>query len=306
MSLLDALRGSGRGSLVRSDPAATRSLLAIIAILTFLAGLAAAGAEMVATSSREWQAAVAREATIQLRPQSGRDIEADLARASALAAGAPGIGEARVLSKADAERLLEPWLGTGLDLGSLPVPRLVRLTLSPVVPVDLKALGARLAAEIPGASLDDHGIWLSRLSGVANTILGVAASLVALVLLASGLAVAFATRGAMAGSRAVVDVLHFVGASDHFVAHEFASRFLRLGTVAAAAGGLAACVAVPILAWVAASASGAGAGDPLFGKLGLGWRGYAFILLVALIVAGITGLVSGHTARRFLAQARSG
>ncbi len=306
MIRLASLRRTPRAALVLTDPAATRSLLGIIAILTFLAGLAAAGAELVAASSREWRASIAREATIQLRPQPGRDIEADLARTASIARTASGIADAKVLSKPEAEALLEPWLGRGLDLSSLPIPRLVVLRLADAQTADLRALAARVGAEIPGASVDDHGAWRGRLSSMANTIVGVAAGLVVLVLAASGLAVGFATRGAMAGSRDAVDVLQLVGAHDRFIAREFAARFLKLALLAALAGGGAACLAVPVFGALTPLASAGGdTGDAFLGAASIGWRGYALIALVAASVAMIAGTVSVATAKRFLRQLRA-
>jgi ATP-binding cassette subfamily F protein uup len=64
---------------------------------------------------------------------------------------------------------------------------------------------------------------------MASTIILSGAAVVLLVLAAAALAVAFATRGAMAGSRDSVEVLHLVGADDDFIAREFQSRFVRLG-----------------------------------------------------------------------------
>ncbi|WP_204310751.1 hypothetical protein, partial [Escherichia coli] len=76
---------------------------------------------------------------------------------------------------------------------------LVTLRLSESPSADLKHLRAALAEALPGvASLDDHALWLQRLSTMANTFVGVGIAVVALVLVATGLAVAFATRGAMA------------------------------------------------------------------------------------------------------------
>ena len=89
---------------------------------------------------------------------------------------------------------------------------------------------------MPGATLDDHALWVSRLSTMANTIIAVGVVLVALVLVAAGLAVTFATRGAMAGNREVVEVLHFVGANDDFIAKEFQRRFFQLGLRGSVAG----------------------------------------------------------------------
>ena len=54
--------------------------------------------------------------------------------------------------------------------------------------------------------------------------------------------VAFATRGAMASNRTIVEVLHFVGAKDSYIARQFQSHFLTLGLKGGALGGGAALV----------------------------------------------------------------
>ena len=73
---------------------------------------------------------MAREVTIQIRPGPGRDIEADVAaRRAARARGTAGVADVRVYSKAESERLLEPWLGTGLNFDELPVPRIIVLKI---------------------------------------------------------------------------------------------------------------------------------------------------------------------------------
>lgn len=299
-------RAVRRPALVLSDGASATSLAAILAILAFLAGLVAAGAEIVAASSREWRAAIAEEATIQLRPRPGRDIEADVARATTAALATPGVTDARALTKADAETLLAPWLGTGLDLGALPIPRLIVLRVPDADRSKLGELGRYLRDEIPGASLDDHGGWQARLSRVATTLLGVAAAIVILVLGASGLAVAFATRGAMAGSREAVDVLQLVGARDGFIVRQFARRFLVLGAMAAAGGSTAAAISVPLLGVAISLAAGVGGESAtLVPELLPGWRGYLAMALTAGAVAGIAGLVSILTAKRFLRQLRA-
>ncbi|HSP26350.1 MAG TPA: ABC transporter permease, partial [Saliniramus sp.] len=248
--------------LVPVDSAASRSLVAVIAILTFLAALCAGAAELVATSSAQWQASVANEATIQVRPQAQRDTEELVAEAVAIARATPGIVAAEPFSLAQSERLLEPWLGAGLDLGELPVPRLIVLRVAEDDAVDFAALRRELSA-VPGASLDDHAQWLARLSSMAQTIVGIGAALVVLVLVATGLAVAFATRGAMAGNKGIVEVLHYVGARDSYIAAEFQNRFLRLGLKGGITGGAAAIVLFVILSMISSSWRASPAGDQI-------------------------------------------
>ena len=40
--------------------------------------------------------------------------------------------------------------------------------------------------------------------------------------------------------------------------------------------------------------------EALFGAFQIGWRGYAVVVLIALVVSGVTGIVSRLTVRRFL------
>ncbi len=291
--------------LVPVDSAAARALVAVIAILTFLAALCAGAAELVATNSAQWRAAVGSEATIQIRPQPQGDTEALVAQAATMARETPGVLAAEPFSLGQSERLLEPWLGSGLDLAELPVPRLIELRLDPERPPDLDALRERLREAVPAASLDDHAQWLARLSNMAQTIVAVGIALVLLVLIATGLAVAFATRGAMAGNRGIVEVLHYVGAHDAYIAREFRRRFLRLGLEGGTIGGVAAIAVFVALGWISASWRASPAGDQLealFGAFEIGTRGYLVMAATALVAALVTAAMSDLSVRRFLAQ----
>jgi cell division transport system permease protein len=296
---------SGHAPLVPVHSAASRALVGVIAILTFLAALCAGTAELVGSHSREWQAAVGREATIQVRPNPQRDIEADLARAADLARRTAGVAAVTVLTKTDSERLLEPWLGAGLDMSDLPVPRLAMLTLEDGARPNFSELRRLLSAQVPGASLDDHGAWLSRLSVMTDTIVSVAIGLTVLVLIATALAVAFATQGAMAGNREVVEVLHFVGADDAFIAREFQRRFFRLGLKGSLIGGALGVAAIIIASLASAAWRTSPAGDQIeamFGAFDIGWRGHAAISLIVFLVAALTAAVSRLTVKHFLSR----
>jgi cell division transport system permease protein len=294
---------SRNAPLVPVDSAGGQALAAVIAILTFLAALCAGGAELVSVSSAQWRSEIAREVTIQIRPNPQRSIDDDVARAVALARQTPGVEEAQAFTKEESERLLEPWLGPGLDFKDLPVPRLIVIKLQEDVRPDFAPLRQSLQKDVPGASLDDHALWTSRLSTMANTIIGTGIFLVALVLIAAGLAVIFATRGAMAGNKEVVEVLHFVGANDDFIAKEFQRRFFKLGLRGSAFGAGAALVLTIVLGLITRSWRASPAGDQieaLFGAFSISWTGYVVVILIALLVALITGIVSRLTVRRFL------
>src|SRR4029077_20332435 len=86
------------------DTVTGRSLLAVVAIMSFLAALTVGTVEIVHVAAGEWRADVVREATIQVRPRPGRDLEADVRTAAEIAKAAAGIVDTRVFSKAETER----------------------------------------------------------------------------------------------------------------------------------------------------------------------------------------------------------
>ncbi len=180
---------------------------------------------------------MAREVTIQVIPGPGRDMDALVAKAAALARGFAGIGEVQPYSKAQSSKLLEPWLGSGLTLDELPVPRLIVVKIAPGAAPDISALRHALTEQVPGAVLDDHRGWIERMRAMAGTAVAGGIAILVLVVAATMLSVTFATRGAMATNKPVIEVLHFVGAKNGFIAGHFQRHFLMLGLQGGVLGG---------------------------------------------------------------------
>src|SRR6202012_1199515 len=99
---------------------AGRALVAVVAIMTFLASITTGAVLLVAASAAEWQSEVASEITIQVKPQAGRDLDRDAAAVADAMRAQPGIVEVRPFTKQESAKLLEPWLGSGLSFDDLP------------------------------------------------------------------------------------------------------------------------------------------------------------------------------------------
>ncbi|CAN3990167.1 hypothetical protein MCBRY_000987 [Methylocystis bryophila] len=281
--------------LAPTDSVAGRSLVIVIAITTFLAALAAGAALLVADASADWRKELAREITVQVKPVEGRDLEADVQAVTRTVLTASGVRDARPYTKEESEALLAPWLGEGLNLAELPTPRMVVVKIDPSRPPDLAKLRASLAQATPAAVLDDHRVWLERLSRMAGTVVALAALVFVLIVAAMAVAVASATRAAVATNREIVEVLHLVGADDAFIASEFQRRFLALGLRGAAIGGGAATLFFLVARIVARRIVATPSGEQvaaMFGEAALDARGFAAILLLAAAAALATGLLS--------------
>lgn len=292
-------------SIVPAGSIAGRSLMAVVAIMTFLAALTAGAVQLTASAAADWGSEVSREVTIQVRPIEGRDIEAAVTLATTLAQATTGVAEVRAYSRAETERMLTPWLGETADMSDLPIPRLIVVRIDEESSPDLAGLKKALADQVPGASLDDHRFWVDRLATMARTIVISGLVVLGLMIAATALSVVFATRGAMAGNRQVIEVLHFVGARDSFIAGEFQHHFLWLGLKGGAIGGAAAVLVFAIAHALASRFVATAGGDQieaLFGSFAVGWMGYAAIIGTVAIVSILTGLTSRFTVRRALTE----
>src|SRR4030081_865364 len=223
-----------------------RALIAVGAIMTFLASITTGAVLLVSASAAEWQSDVASEITIQVRSLAGRDIERDAVAVAEVLRTQPGIVEVRAFTKDESAKLLEPWLGSGLSLDDLPVPRVIIARIAPGAVLDLTGLRGRVAQAAPSASVDDHRAWIERMRSMTGAIVFAGIGILALVIIATIISVSFATRGAMAANRPIVEVLHFVGAGDRYIANRFLRHFLRLGLVGRLLGGVAVSVVFPL------------------------------------------------------------
>jgi cell division transport system permease protein len=292
-----------RAPIVPGNSIAGRALVAVVAIMTFLASMTTGAVVLVRGAASDWQAEVAREITIQVRPQSGRDLEAEVRKAADIARAAPGVAEVRPYTKEESSRLLEPWLGSGLALDDLPVPRMVVVKTAPGVVPDIAVLRKNLGEQVAGASIDDHRGWIEQMRNMSRTAMLGGILILLLVFAATALSVTFATRGAIATNRPVVEVLHFIGAPDSFIAGHFQRHFLWLGLKGGAIGGGAAillfALAEIVSGWLPGSAN-ADRVSALFGSFSLGTAGYVAIGIQVIVIALLIAAASRQTVNRTL------
>src|SRR3954451_10407222 len=291
-------RARNRSPIVPRASIAGRALVAVVAIMTFLASITTGTVLLVSASAAEWQSEVASEITMQVRPQSGRDLDRDVNAAAEAMRTQPGIVQVKPFSKDESARLLEPWLGTGLSIDQLPVPRVVVARVQPGSTLDLAGLRKAVTQVAPSASVDDHRAWIERMRSMTGATVLAGIGILVLVIAATIISVSFATRGAMAANRPIVEVLHFVGAGDRYIASHFQRHFLRLGLEGGIIGGVAAMLLFGFSESIAGWFAGTPVGDQfgaLQGTFSLRPSGYLALAAQAVLIAAITAMASRRT-----------
>jgi cell division transport system permease protein len=138
---------------------------------------------------------------------------------------------------------------------------------------------------------------------MGRTAVGIGIAILLLVLAATVLSVSFATRGAMATNRPVVEVLHFIGARDNYIAAQFQRHFLVLGLKGGAIGGGAALLVFIVASLIGDFFLGSATADQvsaLFGSFSIGRLGYALVIAQIILVAAVTTWTSRQVVKQTL------
>lgn len=281
-----------------------RSLTLVISIMCFLACLTAGAVWMIKQSADAWLRDIASEVTVQIEPQEKTDIEKSIAEVVTFLERQSGIAAARPLSLEDSASLLEPWLGSTDALKSLPVPRLVAIEVDRDSPPDLSEIGKALERDFKGVALDDHRRWQQQIRAVTGSFALGGIAIFLLVAAATTAVIVSATKSAMASNRDIVEVLHFVGATDRFIAREFERHFLRLGIKAGIVGAVAAMLVFltmpAIMDLLGGGSVSAVEMQRLIGTGSLDPAGYVLLGLVVVIISGLCMITSRMGVYRIL------
>jgi cell division transport system permease protein len=282
-----------------------RTLSLSIAIMSFLCALTIGCVDLMMQSALTWQSQVAREVTVQLKPLEGRNMEEDLRKTLEILRQSKGVSAASALSEAQSAKLLEPWVGNASLLKDLPLPRLISVQYQLDNPPDGASLQAKITAAVPHALLDDHKQPQQRMRKMANSFIILGLGLVIVMILATLLTVVFATRATIATAHNVLEVLHFVGAKDAFIARLFERRFLTIGLQGAAFGGLATAF-VFLTLYISFSTSKTAAAtqqmEVLFGTFQPSLWGLVSMLAILLFIALMSAITTRITVMKSLSD----
>ncbi|HYF06701.1 MAG TPA: cell division protein FtsX [Acetobacteraceae bacterium] len=259
---------------------ADRLLVGLVAAMALLASLALAGREGAAALASRWQQGTQAAVTVQI-PEPDADR---MARALSALRAQPEVASARVLEPERMQELLRPWLGEtpGLALPGVIEVRLASLSADPVL------IGDRVAAAVPGAVTEAHGVWVARIAALAEAVQGVALAAVLLVAAVAAAVIAVATRAGIAACEEAIRVLHGLGARDGEIARRIAARAAQLAGIGALGGAL---LAVPALVGIAALAAPIG-GAELRGIEAVPWLDLALVPVAAWAIGWLTAEAS--------------
>ena len=265
----------------------------MVSIAVFLFAVTLSGVLSINAMLQNWNDSILGSLTVQIMPST--NINPDKAVAETLAhqnkaldvlRNLDYIEKAEPLTDKQLEKLIQPWLGDGIEIKDLPVPRIIDVKIKKGADVDFMDLAYKLAQATPMASVDNHKLWLNKLIQFADGIKILALSVLALVVMITSGAIFYTTQTSLGLHKYTIEILHLMGAKDTYVAQQYAKR----SAVLAFQGGIIGLlIAVPTIFGIASLAHQIEGGIIGEAKLsGLDWLAIVSLPVMASVIAMLT------------------
>lgn len=266
--------------------ASSKYLPVVIAAMVFLASLAMIGLFSINSAISDWSGAISGNLTVEIAYDKNGNMDDRAEDAITFLKSVPGIREVRAINAAEAAELLEPFLGRADVIATLPLPRLIEVTVDENSALDLLATASQLESAVPGAHLNTHRPWLDKMLLLARSVQFLAAAIMFLISMVTIVIIVFAARTGMVMHHDIIEVLHLIGARDGYIARQFQDYFARLSLFGAVPGLLIAIIVMQFFNYLASRLE-AGLIQPPTMVLE-GWLALAMLPLLVAILTTVT------------------
>lgn len=151
-----------------------------------------------------------------------------------------GVESVRILDEQTVQKLMAPWIGSKVDLSTLPIPQLLDVRLKPNAELNYDEITRGLKLLTANASIDNHRLWLNRLIKFATSLKTVALAILLMVVAICAFSIYYSARTSLNININSIEILHIVGAKDEYIAKQYAKKYAKIGFFAGIIGLMAA------------------------------------------------------------------
>ena len=277
-------------------------LRVMISIAVFIFAITLAGVLSINSMLQNWNKSILGSFTIQIMPINDSNqakVMTETIKNQNLAIEFlqqhEAVESASPLSDGQLEQLIQPWLGDGIEIKKLPIPRLIDVKIKKGAEVDYNQLAADLANISPYASLDNHKLWLNKLMHFADGLKMLALSILVLIILVNSGAIFYSTQSSLGLHRSIIEILHLMGAKDTYIAQQYARRAGWLGLMGGVIGLILAVPAILLIGNLALQIEGG-----IISEAGLSVLSWLIIFSLPLFAGFVAMITAYYTVKRTL------
>ena len=275
--------------------------LEIISIISvFLFTITLAGFFMINSLVNSWDKGIVNGFTVQVTDEKTTDeTQADvrLNKVINFFEQIENVEKVRLVSDKKIAKLMRPWLGDSVDVSVLPMPKLIEVKVKANSSFNFDKVAKDLSKVAPYTSINAHQVWLNKLIVFAKSVKALAFSILLLVLIICSFSIFYATKTSLGIHQNIIEILHIMGATDDYIAKQYARRGFFIGFVSGLIGVLAGGAVLWFMADVAAGLKGG-----IFDKASLDTVSVMYILTLPMITALISMFTSYYTVRKTLGK----
>lgn len=274
----------------------------MISIAVFIFALTLSGVLSINSMLLNWNQSILGSLTVQIMPIN--DANREKAQAETLAyqdkaveflSTVDGVIKVSPLGDEQLKKLIQPWLGDGVNLENLPMPRIIDVKLSPDAEIDFIKLSQDLAQASPQASVDNHKLWLNKLIKFADGLKMIAMTILVLVIGITSGAIFYTTKMSLGLHGNIIEILHIMGAKDAYVAQQYAKRMAFLGLTG---GVIGLFFAIPTIFFIGSLAQQIEGG--IISEANLSFNDWLIVASLPLFSMAIAMFTAYYTVKRTL------
>ena len=277
-------------------------LRVMISIAVFIFAITLAGVLSINSMLINWNQSILGAFTVQIMPINDSDYTKAMnetiknqSRTIDFLQKKEFVEQVTALDDSQLEQLVRPWLGDGVDISKLPLPRLIDVKIRPSATIDYIKLAEELAELTPYASLDNHKLWLNKLVRFADGLKLLALTILGLVILVNSGAIFYSTQSSLGLHRHIIEILHLMGAKDTYIAQQYARRTGWLGLMGGVIGLILAIPAIFLIGNLAMQIEGG-----IISEAGLSVFSWLIIFSLPLFAGAVAMMTAYYTVKRTL------
>jgi len=241
--------------------AGTGFLLLLIALMTFLALLTITSSFVLSAMANRWTSGLENKVTIEIPAEdssgtlmSSEQIKNVTFKIHKILLKDPYVQEASVMSQQEIRELVEPWLGKGLLLSDVPLPGLISVELKDSSPKLIKTLEDKIQTINTKARIDTHQQWLNDLLKFTSALKFATLCLTIIIGFTTITAVAGAVKSRLEVYHEEVELLHLMGAQDHYISRQFQKHSLLIALKGSSIGMFFGIIILFFINWISGEA----------------------------------------------------
>lgn len=269
-------------------------------ISVFLFTITLVGFFMVNSLVSNWDRGIVNGFTVQILSDdniSSEDNDTRVNKVLSFFENLSLVEKVSVVSDKQISKLMSPWLGNNVEIANLPMPKLIDVRLKASSMADFDKIAKDLHKLAPYCSINSHQTWLNKLIVFAKSVKMLALCILLMVLFISLFSIFYATKTSLGIYKNIIEILHVMGATDDYIAKQYARRGFFIGLISGIVGVAFASLSLWLISNVGSALKGG-----IFDKATLEFYDFLYIASLPMFTALIAMFTSYYTVKKVLGK----